>query len=70
MARQLHDDGKLIKFVVGEDDPICPPDECVEILGSTDMMKVSTGGHDPLSSRVGLAQLAEAISFLKSNEDS
>jgi pimeloyl-ACP methyl ester carboxylesterase len=66
----LYRSGLLNKIVVGEEDPICPPDECEKLLNTDKIIAVTEGGHDPLSSSVGIKQLLHTVRLMKADEPS
>jgi predicted alpha/beta hydrolase family esterase len=62
---ELYRSGMLNKIVIGKNDQICPPDECKKLLNIDQLIDVTEGGHDPLSSSVGIKQLLHAVRLMR-----
>jgi hypothetical protein len=61
ILKSLHKSGILKKIVVGKDDPVCPPAECKELLQLEQIIEITEGGHNPLSSSIGIEQVMLAV---------
>ncbi len=61
IIRNLADLGILKQLIVGEDDTLCPPDECDRAVGRFVDIATVDGGHAPITSDEGMDQVVMAI---------
>lgn len=71
MIRQLAGMGILKHIVIGEDDALCPPDECRRAIGPEVAVEIDVvpGKHDPITSEAGMAQVVQSIGYCLSGSD-
>jgi hypothetical protein len=63
--KELINKGILKRLVFGENDPVSPPEEARQILGSDKIIEVRGGGHESLISDIGFDRLVYTIRLMK-----